>query len=188
MFQCLVVCIWILHNKLKQMKSLCDHELTPVEQCICKSHQLMWDLCLNSTGTINPLANSLLARARNCFQTLELGYLYYSAVGGKKSLWLYLSCVAKINLRSSHGPRTTPKKWVWMQPSCLGRWGSSTARSWPQWNGMILRTIFNTGTDLAIVFLADFFWGIWKSSEHLTPKHTILKARFTQGWVWRRLC
>lgn len=58
-------------------------ELTPVEQCICKSHQLMWDLCLNSMGTINPLANSLLARARNCFQTLELGCLYYSAVGGK---------------------------------------------------------------------------------------------------------
>lgn len=34
-------------------------------------------------GTINPLANSLLDRARKCFQTLELGYLYYSAVGKK---------------------------------------------------------------------------------------------------------
>lgn len=142
------------------MKSLCDHELTPVEWCICKSHQLMWDLCLNSTGTINPLANSLLDRARKCFQTLELGYLYYSAVG-KKTLGWYLFCLAKIILRSSDGARTTPKKAVWMQPPCFGSWGSLTLLkygSWPQWHGMILRTIFCTEIDIAIVFLAAFFF------------------------------
>lgn len=62
------------------MKSLCDHELNPMERYICKSHQLMWDLCVNSMGIINPLANSLLDWARKCFQTLKLGYQYYSAV------------------------------------------------------------------------------------------------------------
>lgn len=35
-------------------------------------------------GTINPLANCLLDGAKKCFQTLELSYLYYAVVGGKK--------------------------------------------------------------------------------------------------------
>lgn len=164
------------------MTSLCDHELNPMEQCICKSHQFTWDLCLNSMGMINPLANSLLDGAKKCFQTLEFSYLYYAVgrVGGGGEITGMISTLFSKN---------NSQELAWTKDHSQKGSMDAVILFWKLWqfkitkihqlasgHGMIFSTIFYTGIDSHCFPSILFFLRNMKK-----PKTVDIKTHYSKG-------
>lgn len=171
------------------MKPLCNHKLTPLEQCICKSHQFMWDLCLNSMGKINPLANSLLDGAKKCFQTLELSYLYYADVGGKTITRMISILFSKNNYQELGWTKDHSQKgsidavilfWqLWQFKTTEIQQLASVA-----WDDLYHH--FPNRDRHSHCFPSTLFLRSMKNLKAVDIKTHYSKAHFT--WVWWRLC